>query len=80
MAPKKLHVDYTCTAHQGFLTLITKILPRRTLYDLSVKMNASKARPRDVYEILGEDHYEVIEVENDKVWFATHVRGGVKSS
>lgn len=59
-----------------FLTLITKVLPKRTLYDLSVKMNVPKGRPRDVYETLGQDHYEINEVENDKRWFAKHVRRG----
>ena len=76
MAPKKLHVDYTSTADNGLLTLMTKILPKSTLYNLSVKMSAPKSRPLDVYETLGEDHCEIIEVEKDKVWFATHVRGG----
>ena len=76
MAPKKLHVNYTSTADNGLLTLMTKILPKSTLYNLSVKMSAPKSRPLDVYETLGEDHCEIIEVEKDKVWFATHVRGG----
>ena len=76
MAPKKLHVNYTSTADNGLLTLMTKILPKSTLYNLSVKMSAPKSRPLDVYETLGEDHCEIVEVEKDRVWFATHVRGG----
>jgi len=76
MAPKKLHVKYKSTADNGVLTLMTKILPKSTLYNMSVKMSAPKSRPRDVYETLGEDHCEIIEVEKDKVWFVTHVRGG----
>ena len=43
---------------------------------MSVKMSAPKSRPLDLYEVLHEDNCEIVEVENDKVWFVTHVRGG----
>ena len=77
MAPKKLHVRYTSTADSSsLLNLMTKIIPKSMLNKMSVKMSAPKSRPLDLYEVLHEDNCEIVEVEKDKVWFVTHVRGG----
>ena len=76
MAPKKLHVNYTNEMESFSLNLMTKILPKSVLKKLMMKMSAPKSRPLDLYEAFKEDKTEIVEVEKNRVWIVTHVRGG----
>ena len=76
MAPKKLHVTYTNEMENLPLRIMTKILPKSVLMKIMMKMSAPKSRPLDVYEALQEEPSEIIEIEKDRVWLVTHVRGG----
>ena len=76
MAPKKLHVEYSNTMDSLPLTLTVKLVPQALWKKMVLKMMAPKSRPLDAYETLQEDSNEIVEVEKDKVWLFTHIRGG----
>lgn len=76
MAAKKLHVNYDYAADNIFLSMMTKCLSKAYLNKIMLKLSAPKTRPLDYYEACGEENTEIIEVETNKVWIVTHVRGG----
>ena len=73
----KLHVDYyNLLDNMLIIKMMVSIIPERLLRTMLVKQAAPKARANDVYDVMGEDPYEIVEVQNGKVWLVTYRNGG----